>query len=107
MTPTNELPRGFPVARCSRCSALYFPRRLICRACGNDAWNEERLDEAVISESTVVVHVAGGTHEGPRHLATVRTAEGLRLIVGLETPLPEETPVLLFEKDGAPVARAR
>jgi uncharacterized OB-fold protein len=107
MNPMNELPRGFPVARCRGCGVLYFPRRLICRACGNDTWNEERLDEAVIDEATVVVHVAGGARAKPRHLATVRTAEGLRLVVGLETPLADGTQVLLFEKDGAPVARAR
>jgi uncharacterized OB-fold protein len=95
---------GFSVARCSRCGSLYFPRRLICRRCGGDTWTDERLLDAVIEESTAVAHVSGGGHGGPRILATV-SAAGVHLVVGLETPLPDGARVLLFEQDGAPIAR--
>ena len=95
---------GFRIAKCKACGALYFPRRLICRVCGSDAWAEETLHDAVIEESTSVVHVAGREDGVPRCLATVRTA-GPHLIVGLETPLPDGTRVLLFDKGGAPIAR--
>jgi uncharacterized OB-fold protein len=96
---------GFMVVKCSQCGSLYFPRRLICRRCGGDTWTDECLHDAVIEESTTVAHVAGRGHGGPRTLATVRAAGGLRLIVGLETPLPDGVRVLLTEKDGAPTAR--
>ncbi len=96
---------GFRIAKCKACGALYFPRRLICRICGGDIWVDETLHEAVIEESTSVVHVAGREDGAPRCLATVRTAAGPRLIVGLETSLPYGTRVLLFDKGGAPIAR--
>jgi len=101
----NAAVHGFPVTKCGRCGSLYFPRRLICHRCGNDTWAEDYLREAVTEESTTVQHVAGRTDGTPRHLATVRALQGIRLIVGLEAPLPEGTRVLLFNKDGAPVAK--
>lgn len=97
---------GFRIGKCKTCGALYFPRRLICRACGHDTWTDEILHDAVIEESTSVVHVAGREDNVPRCLATVRTAAGPRLVVGLEKPLPDGTPVLLFDHGGAPVARS-
>jgi uncharacterized OB-fold protein len=97
---------GLTVAKCSRCGSRYFPRRLICRRCGSADWTDERLHDAVIEESTTIAHVAGG-HGGPRTLATVRAAGGLRLIVGLEAPAPEGARVLLREKNGAPTAQPR
>jgi uncharacterized OB-fold protein len=96
---------GVTVAQCCRCGARYFPRRLVCRRCGSSAFTDERLHEAVVEETTVVMHVAGGARREPRTLATVRAADGLHLIVGLAAPLPEGTRVLLSEQDGAPLAR--
>ena len=96
---------GFRIAKCTTCGALYFPRRLICRVCGSDTWTDETLHDAVIEESTSVVHVAGREDSAPRCLATVRTAAGPRLIVGLEMPLADGTRVLLFDEGGAPIAR--
>lgn len=96
---------GFPVARCCGCGRLFFPRRLICRHCGSDRFDEERLHEAVVEEVTTVTHVAGGGRDEPRVLATVRAAPGPRLVVGLAAALPEGTRVRLSERDGAPVAR--
>jgi uncharacterized OB-fold protein len=106
MPPTGDAHAdGFTVAKCSRCGLLYFPRRLICRSCGSVDWADEHLHEGVIEESTTVAHVAGGGQGGPRTLATVRAAGGLRLIVGLEAPAPDGARVLLGEKNGAPIAR--
>jgi uncharacterized OB-fold protein len=100
----NETMQGFRITKCGRCGKLYFPSRLICRVCGGHSWVEETIHDAVIEESTMVAHVIGGQTSGPRHLATVRGVGGLRLIVGLEAPLPDGTHVLLCEKDGAPIA---
>jgi uncharacterized OB-fold protein len=100
----NSVTQGFGVTKCGRCGKRYFPSRLICYSCGNHTWVEEILHDAVIEESTAITHVPGGDGGGPRLLATVRAIEGLRLIVGLEAPLPEGTHVLLYDKDGAPIA---
>jgi len=96
---------GFPVGQCRQCGALYFPRRLICRRCGGDAWVDAVIRDAVVEEATTVSHAIGKEGSAPRHLATVRTPEGLHLIVGLEAPVEPGTSVALIEKDGAPFAR--
>jgi uncharacterized OB-fold protein len=96
---------GLKAAECRSCGAVYFPHRLICRACGGDRWTEAILADAVIEESTAVLHVAGAGGSAPRYLATVRTTAGPRLIVGLDAPVPDGSPVQLFDKDGAPMAR--
>ena len=97
---------GLSVGKCGNCGTHYFPWRLICRRCGADAWIEARIHEAVIEESTTVMHVVGGGDGQPKYLATVRTAEGPRIIVGLESPVPDGKRVALLEKNGAPLARA-
>jgi uncharacterized OB-fold protein len=101
----NEPLNGLSVSECANCGTHYFPRRLVCRRCGTDAWIDKRIYEAVIEESTTVLHVVGGDGK-PRYLATVCTQEGPRIIVGLEAPSPDGTRVALLEKNGAPLARA-
>ena len=101
----NSVADGLAVAKCSQCSALYFPRRLICRRCGGDVWVDASVSEAVIEEVTTISHVTGQEDWGRRHLATARTPEGLHLIVGLESPVETGVRVNLTEKGGAPFAR--
>ena len=96
---------GLKAAECRNCGAVYFPHRLICRACGGDSWTEAILAEGMVEESTAVMHVAGAAGATPRCLATVRTAKGPLLIVGLDAPLSDGARVQLFDKDGAPIAR--
>jgi uncharacterized OB-fold protein len=103
----SALVEGFRVTTCEQCGTSYFPRRLICRKCGNDSWSEAVLREAVVEESTTIRHVTGDDRAAPRHLATVRAGGELHLIAGLDAPLSDGTPVLLYEKDGAPIARRR
>jgi len=103
----NAPVEGFRVTKCGRCGTSYFPRRLICRKCGNDSWVDVVLRDAVVEESTTIRHVAGGELGTVRHLATLRSGDGLHFIAGVDAPLPDGTPVLLYEKDGAPIARRR
>jgi uncharacterized OB-fold protein len=100
----NASATGFPVGQCSQCGALYFPRRLICRRCGGDAWVDAVVREATVQEITTVSHAIGQESGGVRHLATARTPEGLHLIVGLKSPVEPGTRIDLVEKDGAPFA---
>jgi uncharacterized OB-fold protein len=97
--------QGFRITRCGQCRKPYFPERLICHVCGNDTWVAERLHDATVEQFTTVSHVIGGS-SGPSHLATVRSVEGLLLVAGLDEPLREGTHVNLFDRSGAPLARA-
>jgi uncharacterized OB-fold protein len=101
----NAVAEGLTVGKCSQCGALYFPRRLICRRCGSDAWVDARVTEAVIEEVTTLNQAIGQAPGARRHLATARTIEGLHLIVGLEIRLEPGVEVNLVEKGGAPFAR--
>lgn len=103
MTTTEQ---GIRVSRCGHCATLYFPRRLICRKCGNASWREEILTSAVVEEATTVRHALGDEHAALRHLATVRADGGVRFIVGCKHPLAEGGSVDLYEAGGAPIARA-
>ena len=101
----NAFADGLTVGKCSRCDALYFPRRLICRRCGSDAWVDARVTQAVIEEVTTLNQAVGQAAGARRHLATVRTIEGLRVIVGLEIHVEPGVEVNLVERGGAPFAR--
>jgi uncharacterized OB-fold protein len=96
---------GFMVAKCTQCGALYFPRRLLCRRCGGDAWVDTCISNATVEESTTVSHAIGQDRPELRHLATVRTCEGLRLVVGIKDPIEDGMWISLFDKMGAPFGR--
>jgi uncharacterized OB-fold protein len=97
--------RGFSVAKCIGCGAIYFPRRFVCRACGGSSWSDHLVVDAIVEETTVVNHAAGRENWTPRHIGTVRTPDGLRLIVGLAAPVKDGSRVSLTERDGVPFAR--
>jgi uncharacterized OB-fold protein len=98
---------GLSLARCVDCGAGYFPPRLICARCGNANWRTDEVHEGTVEQTTIVRHAAGHADWKPRHIASVRTADGQLIVAGLEEPLPEMTEVTLFENDGAPIARRR
>jgi uncharacterized OB-fold protein len=96
---------GIPLARCTRCGAGFFPARLICPRCGNAGWRADEVHEGTIEQATIVHHAAGRAEWQPRHIASIRTADGQLIVAGLEEQLPEATRVKLFDNDGAPIAR--
>lgn len=96
---------GLPLTRCNVCNATYFPVRFICANCGAASWSADVVADGVVEQMTTVRHAAGRDGWEPRHIASVRTTTGQVINVRLEEPLPEQTPVLLFDCDGAPTAR--
>jgi uncharacterized OB-fold protein len=96
---------GITVTRCTSCGAGYFPARLICPKCGDANWREDQVSEGVVEQSTIVRVAAAQADWKPRHIASVRTADGQMIVAGLEEPLPDATRVALFDRDGAPIAR--
>lgn len=96
---------GLPLTRCNVCGTAYFPVRFICANCGAASWSPDAVADGVVEQMTTVRHAAGRDKWEPRHIASVRTTKGQVINAGLEEPLPERTSVLLFDRDGAPIAR--
>lgn len=96
---------GIPLTRCTACNTGFFPSRLICPRCGNATWRDDEVHEGVIEQTTIVHHAAGQKDWKPRHIASIRTADGQMIVAGLEEPLPDATRVALFDRDGSPIAR--
>ena len=96
---------GISLTRCMQCGAGFFPARLICPRCGHARWRQDEVHDGTIEQSTIVHHAAGRAEWQPRHIASVRTADGQLIVAGLEEPLPQATQVKLFDHDGAPIAR--
>jgi uncharacterized OB-fold protein len=88
---------GIPLTRCTACGTGFFPVRLI--------WRTDEVREGTVEQTTIVHHAAGRADWQPRHIASVRTADGQMIVAGLEEPLPEATRVALFNRDGSPIAR--
>ena len=105
MSDTPEMSAGVTISRCGKCGTGYFPVRFLCPNCGANAMKPDKVSEAVVEETTVVRHNAGQQNWQPRHLATVRTAEGQVMVVGLEGATPRGTKVKLFEQGLAPYGR--
>lgn len=96
---------GISVSRCAACGAGFFPARLFCPRCGNDRFEIEAVHDGVVEQSTIVRHAAGRADWRPRHIASVRTADGQLIVAGLEEPLPDGHAVKLFSEKDTPVAR--
>jgi uncharacterized OB-fold protein len=96
---------GIPLTRCTACGTGFFPVRLICPRCGGADWRTDEVREGTVEQTTIVHHAAGRADWQPRHIASVRTADGQMIVAGLEEPLPEATRVVLFDRDGSPIAR--
>ena len=94
--------KGVAIWRCQKCQAAYFPERFICARCYSDELAQDRVYKAVVEEVSVIRHMLGQTDWQPRRIASVRTAESLRITVGLRDELVPGTVVELFEEDAAP-----
>lgn len=96
---------GVTLMRCTGCGTAYFPHRLICPKCGGAAFVPTTVKEAVVEETTCVRRAGGQADWAPTYLASVRTAEGQVLIVGLRGPVADGSRVKLYERDTAPYGR--
>jgi uncharacterized OB-fold protein len=99
--------RGVTIWRCAKCRAGFFPQRLLCARCHGDAFEQDRVYEAVVEEISVIRHMLGQTDWQPRRIASVRTADGQRITVGLTDESGPGTLIELFEQDTAPFGKAK
>lgn len=94
------------LARCDRCGAGFFPRRLICHRCGGSAFRDASAGDGVVEESTTVRRRVG-TEGPPAVLATVRLTAGPHVIASIPRALPPGTRVMVSQQEGAIRAEAQ
>ena len=99
--------RGVGIWRCVKCGTVFFPQRLLCTHCHGDRFAPDRVHEAVVEEISIIRHMLGQTDWQPRRIASVRTADGQRITVGLTDESGPGTVIELFEQDTAPFGAAK
>ena len=98
---------GVTLWRCTSCRAGIFPEPLLCPRCHGDKFHADRVQEAVIEEISVIRHMLGQENWQPRRIASVRTADGQLMTVGLRDESGVGAAIDLFEEGGAPFGRAK
>jgi len=102
-----DMKAGVTIWRCARCKMAYFPQRLLCPRCHGHAFEPDRVHEAVVEEVSVIRHMLGQSDWQPRRIASVRTADGQLMTVGLRDDSAPGALIELFEEGAAPFGRAR
>jgi uncharacterized OB-fold protein len=98
---------GLGIWRCAKCGAGFFPQRLLCARCHGERFEADRVHEAVVEEVSIIRHMLGQTDWQPRRIASVRTADGQRITVGLTDESEPGAVIELFEQDTAPFGAAK
>jgi len=97
---------GVTIWRCKACGVAYFPERLLCPCCHGHEWAEDRVYQAVVEEVSTIRHMIGQTDWQPQRIASIRTADGQLITVGLRDESGPGTVIELFEEDKAPYGKA-
>jgi uncharacterized OB-fold protein len=98
---------GVTIWRCRSCRTGFFPQPLLCRRCPGDAFDVDRVHEAVVEEVSVIHHMLGQDNWQPRRIASVLTSDGQRITVGLHDRSEPGDRIELTEEDGAPFGRGQ
>jgi len=98
---------GVTIWRCKACGVAFFPERLLCPRCHGHDWEQDRVHQAVVEEVSTIRHMIGATDWTPRRIASVRTADGQRITVGLRDESGPGAVVALFEEGTAPYGQAK
>lgn len=98
---------GVGIWRCGGCGVVHFPEPLLCPRCHGGAFKQDRVSEAVVEEISVIRHMIGQENWQPRRIASVRTAEGMHMTVGLRDESCPGVTIELFEEGTAPFGRAK
>jgi uncharacterized OB-fold protein len=98
---------GVTIWRCANCRTGFFPERLLCARCHGDRFEADRVREAVVEEISTIRHMLGQENWQPRRIASVRTADGQRITVGLRDESGPGDTIELFEDGTAPFGQKR
>lgn len=81
----REFPQRYRLeaAKCTECSKILYPPRLVCPECGGREFADEVLprDGKVVTFTVIRVPPAGFTEQTPLPLALVELTNGVRLMV--------------------------
>jgi uncharacterized OB-fold protein len=98
---------GIPIWRCAKCRGGFFPEPLLCPRCHGCEFTVDRVREGVVEEISVIRHMLGQENWQPRRIASVRTAEGQLMTVGLRDESGPGARIELFQEGDAPFGRAK
>lgn len=101
---TNE---GVNIWRCVTCGLGVFPQPMLCPRCHSPDFAMARVTEAVVEEVSVIRHMLGQENWQPRRIASVRTAEGLLMTVGLADESGPGATIALYQDGEAPFGRCK
>ena len=87
---------------CAACGRAWFPRRLLCPACGGGEWNERETTGGVVEVATELRRVPGA--DVSVGIASVRLDEGPVVVARLDGAATGAR-VGVGSENGAPVAR--
>ncbi|MCK4893392.1 MAG: Zn-ribbon domain-containing OB-fold protein [Calditrichia bacterium] len=80
----REMPQRYRLegGKCKACGEIYFPVRLVCKACGAKEFEKIKLSREGVLVSHTVIHIAPGkfTDQVPYAVGIVELKEGVRLL---------------------------
>jgi uncharacterized OB-fold protein len=98
---------GVTIWRCAACRTGFFPQPLLCPRCHGHEFATDRVRDAVVEEVSVIRHMLGQENWQPRRIASVRTADGQLMTVGLRDESGPGTAIELFQEAEAPFGKAK
>jgi uncharacterized OB-fold protein len=98
---------GVTIWRCAKCKAGFFPQPLLCPRCHSSEFTTDSVSEGVVEEISIIRHMLGQENWQPRRIASVRTADGQLMTVGLRDESVPGTTIELFQEGEAPFGRRR
>ena len=98
---------GVAIWRCVTCRTGTFPEPLLCPRCHGPEFAPDRVHEGVVEEVSVIRHMLGQENWQPRRIASVRTADGQLMTVGLTDESGPGAAIELFQDGEAPFGRAK
>lgn len=83
----REIPQRYryEAARCTKCSKVFFPPRLVCDKCGHREFETKILEPTGTLETYTVIHVApsGFTDEAPYAIGILKLDDGVQIMAQL------------------------
>jgi uncharacterized OB-fold protein len=90
----REMPQRYRLeaGKCTKCSKVFFPPRLICSACGSKEFKSVRLSDTgkIVTFTTIRVAPAQFVTEVPYNIAIVELDSGTKLTTQVVDCKPED-----------------
>ncbi len=82
----------YEAGKCSGCSKIFFPPRLVCDACGSKTFETQVLAQTGVVETFTIIEVApsGFTDEAPYAVGIIKLDDGVKVTAQIADCKPEE-----------------